>query len=98
MNTELDPVIHERSRLLILSYIASNEKKNIAFNELKAALSLTAGNLSIQLKTLEKNGYVTITKKFSGNKPLTEVSMTAQGIQALKEHLTAIESLLKSLR
>ena len=55
----LDRTIHERSRLLILSHLASNRKREISFNELQEQLGFTSGNLSAQLKKLRQAGYVT---------------------------------------
>ena len=49
---DLDKVIHERSRLRILTFLASSVSGEVAFTELRDALGLSAGNLSVQLRTL----------------------------------------------
>ena len=40
----LNKIIHERARLLILTYLASNEKREVSFNELQEKLEFTSGN------------------------------------------------------
>ena len=46
--SDLDKIIHERARLLILTHRASMDKKEISFNALQEKLGFTSGNLSIQ--------------------------------------------------
>lgn len=93
-----DKVIHERVRLLVLTSLASSEEPELTFKELQNLLETTAGNLSVQLRTLEKSGYITIKKEFIGNKPQTSVSLTGQGRSALENYLSEMESLLRGLR
>ena len=93
-----DKIIHERARLLILTYLASSNIKAVPFIEIKDALDFTAGNLSIQLKTLTEAGYVSITKEFKDNKPLTRASITVKGSAALKRYIGEMDSLIKGLR
>jgi hypothetical protein len=93
-----DKVIHERARLLILTYLASSDVKAVSFSAIRDALDFTAGNLSIQLKTLMEAGYIGITKEFRDNKPLTRASITARGGAALKRYISEMDSLIKGLR
>lgn len=93
-----DKIIRERARLLILTYLASSEVTAVPFSEIKDALDFTAGNLSIQLKTLMEAGYVSITKEFKDNKPLTRASLTAKGSAALRRYIGEMNSLIKGLR
>jgi DNA-binding MarR family transcriptional regulator len=93
-----DKIIHERARLLILTYLASRDSKAVAFSELRDVFDFTAGNLSVQLKTLVEAGYVTMTKEFKDNKPLTKVSIASKGSAALKIYVGQMESLIKTLR
>ncbi|MFP4012795.1 MAG: winged helix-turn-helix domain-containing protein [Chitinispirillaceae bacterium] len=93
-----DKVIHERVRLLVLTSLASSEEPEMTFKELQKLLETTAGNLSVQLRTLEKSGYVAIKKEFIGNKPQTSVSLTSQGRSALESYLSEMELLLKGMR
>ena len=94
----IDKIIHERSRLLILTHLASNEKREISFNALQEKLGFTSGNLSVQLKKLRQAGYVDIKKTFKDNKPYTTVSITMEGIKALNYYLDEMEGLIKGLR
>ena len=68
---DLDKVIHERARLMILTYLASSDKAETGFTEIREELGMSAGNLSVQLRTLEEAGYVKIDKRFIENKPYT---------------------------
>lgn len=91
-------IIHERARLLIMTYLASNEKEAVSFTELQEQLDFTSGNLSIQLKKLMGAGYVTISKTFKDNKPYTTVSMTPDGTQALNRYLEEMERIINALK
>jgi DNA-binding MarR family transcriptional regulator len=93
-----DKIIRERARLLILTYLASSDVKAVAFSELRDSLDFSAGNLSIQLKTLEEAGYIAITKEFKDNKPLTRASITVKGSMALRQYLGEMNNLIKRLR
>jgi DNA-binding HxlR family transcriptional regulator len=93
-----DKIIRERARLLILTYLASSDVKAVPFSEIKDTLDFSSGNLSIQLKTLMEAGYVSITKEFKDNKPLTRASITARGGAALIKYISEMDSLIKGLR
>jgi DNA-binding MarR family transcriptional regulator len=93
-----DKIIHERARLIILSFLASHDAKTVSFGEIRDALDFTSGNLSVQLKTLEEAQYITITKEFRDNKPLTQASLTAKGSAALKRYVEQMDGLIKQLR
>lgn len=89
---KIDDVIHGRLRLGIMAYLANAEVAD--FNELKAALDATQGNLSIHLRKLEDAGYVAIEKSFLGRKPLTRVRLTSAGRKAFAAYLEAIGKLV----
>ncbi len=91
-------VIHERARLLILTVLASNGHNKLNFKQLQNFLQLTAGNLSIQLKTLEKHGYIIINKQFIANKPQTSVAITDEGRKALEQYLSEMEKIIQSIK
>jgi DNA-binding MarR family transcriptional regulator len=59
---------------------------------------MSAGNLSVQLKTLEEAGYVQIEKRFVANKPYTGVGLTVRGQKALSDYLGELEVIVASLR
>jgi DNA-binding MarR family transcriptional regulator len=89
----LDDVIHGRLRLGIMAYLADAEVAD--FNELKAALQATQGNLSVHLRKLEDAGYIAIDKSFLNRKPLTQARITAAGRQAFADYLQAIAQLVE---
>ena len=95
---ELDRVIHERVRLVLLTYLASSDHAETSFTELRDKLALTAGNLSVQLRTLEEAGYVKIEKRFVSNKPFTGVRLTVKGEKAITAYLENLEVILAALR
>ena len=72
----LDDVIHGRLRLGIMAYLANAEVAD--FNELKAVLQATQGNLSIHLRKLEEAGYVEIEKTYAGRNPVTALTRTSK--------------------
>jgi DNA-binding MarR family transcriptional regulator len=92
----LDPVIHERVRLGIISALAVNE--SLTFNDLKKLLEITDGNLSVHARKLEDAGYVRCTKSFVGRQPRTEFKLTSTGRRALESYLEQMESVIRSTR
>ena len=92
----LDPLIHERMRLGIVSALAVNDK--LSFNELKALLATTDGNLSVHARKLEEGGYVACNKYFEGRTPRTDFRLTAAGRRALEKYLDEMEGLIKATR
>jgi DNA-binding HxlR family transcriptional regulator len=94
--TNLDRLIHERTRLGIVSALAVNS--SLTFNELKHLLGSTDGNLSVHARKLEDAGYVACTKSFSGRLPKTEYRLTAAGRRALEKYLDHMEALIRATR
>lgn len=92
-----DKVIHERARLRILVYLASSEEPETGFTLMQSELGMTAGNLSVQLATLESSGYVRVSKSFVGRKPYTGISLTPEGKNALENYLGEMQAMLASL-
>ena len=90
-------ILKERSRLLILSSLITSETNSETFMALQKALDMTRGNLSVQIKTLKESGYVTVDKAFKNNKPQTTVTITKQGIIALKNYLSEMEKIIKTV-
>ena len=93
---ELDRLIHERLRLGIVSALAVNE--SLGFNDLKALLGATDGNLSVHARKLEEAGYVECRKFFEGRLPRTEYRLTPVGRQALERYLDHMERLIRATR
>jgi DNA-binding transcriptional ArsR family regulator len=94
--TNLDRLIHERTRLAIVSSLAVNP--SLTFNELKQLLSATDGNVSVHARKLEDAGYLTCTKSFSGRMPKTEFRLTVAGRRALEKYLDHMEALIRATR
>ncbi len=92
----LDRLIHERMRLGIVSALAANSR--LSFNDLKALMKTTDGNLSVHARKLEEAGYVTCTKGFEGRVPRTEYALTAAGRRALERYLDHMEALIRATR
>jgi len=93
---QLDPLIHERIRLGILSALAVNE--SLAFNDLKRLLDTTDGNLSVHARKLEEAGYLSCSKFFEGRVPRTEYRLSAAGRRALEQYLDRMEELIRATR
>jgi DNA-binding transcriptional ArsR family regulator len=95
---ELDRLIHEKSRLMILAFLSSSPEPELGFMELREALGMSAGNLSIQLRNLEEAGYVRSRKSFRGNKPYTGIGLAPQGKRALEAYLSELEVVVATLK
>jgi DNA-binding HxlR family transcriptional regulator len=93
---DLDRTIHERVRLGIVSALAVNE--SLSFNELKALMATTDGNLSVHARKLEEAEYVICTKSFEGRMPKTEYRLTPAGREALERYLSHMEALIRSVK
>lgn len=89
---ELNPVIHGKLRLALLSLLAGVEEAE--FTWLRAKTGSTDGNLGAQLQKLEEAGYVKVTKRFVDRKPQTLYRMTETGRSALAEYVRALKVLL----
>ena len=94
--SDLDRLIHERMRLGIVSALAVNDA--LTFNELKALLKTTDGNLSVHARKLEEAQYITCSKSFAGRIPKTEYRLTAAGRRALERYLDHMEALIRTTR
>lgn len=93
---ELDPMIHERIRLGIVSALAVNDR--LSFNELKRLLNTTDGNLSVHARKLEEAGYLGCDKYFDGRVPKTEFRLTATGRKSLQRYLDRMEEIIRTTR
>jgi DNA-binding MarR family transcriptional regulator len=93
---ELDRLIHERTRLAIISALAVSE--SMTFNDLKALLNTTDGNLSVHARKLEEAEYIICLKSFEGRIPKTEYKLTVAGRKALERYLNHMEALIQATR
>jgi len=92
----LDRLVHERTRLAIVSALAVNA--SLAFNELKQLLRISDGNLSVHARKLEDAGYISCAKSFSGRLPKTEYRLTPGGRRALEKYLDHMEAIIRATR
>jgi len=91
---ELNPVIHGKVRLALLSLLVGVDEAE--FTWLRAKTGSTDGNLGAQLLKLEEAGYVSMDKRFVLRKPQTVYRITELGRQALTEYVQALKQLLGS--
>jgi DNA-binding MarR family transcriptional regulator len=86
---QLDPLLHSQLRLAVMSSLISLDSAEFVY--LQEATGATSGNLSVQLDKLEKAGYLKITKKFKGKKPVTSCKITKQGIRAFESYVNTLK-------
>ncbi len=96
VSPDLDRLIHERIRLGIVSALAVN--RSLTFNELKALLKTTDGNLSVHARKLEEADYIVCSKSFDGRLPKTEYRLAGAGKKALERYLNHMEALIRATR
>ena len=92
---EIDRVIHEPARLLILAYLSVVESADFLF--LMNQTALTRGNLSSHLSKLEAAGYIEIKKEFVEKIPRTLLRLTEEGRKAFQEYQSSMKQVLDSL-
>lgn len=92
---QLNKIFDSRIRIGIMSALMVTEQLN--FNDLKALIDVTDGNLATHLKTLEENKFIKVEKGFIGRKTNTTYSITQAGQTAFKSHLDALEKIIKSI-
>mgnify|MGYP003587791502 FL=1 len=91
----LDDVIHEKNRLLILSFLLKADE--LSFNDLKELTGLTDGNLVSHLKILEEHKIIEVKKSFLGRKPRTTYKFTALGRKRFSDYLEALKDFLNEI-
>jgi DNA-binding MarR family transcriptional regulator len=92
----LNKVFDSRIRMGVMSVLSVNDEVN--FNDLKQLLGVTDGNLASHLINLEENGYIKVHKGFIGRKTNTTYSISKAGEKAFREHIEALEHMIKGVR
>src|SRR5512139_3343122 len=93
----LNETIHQPVRLRIMAALVTLEPSDeVDFTYLRDLLEVTDGNLGAHLRKLEEAGYIAVNKTFVDRKPRTYVAATPTGRQVFREHVAALESILKS--
>jgi DNA-binding MarR family transcriptional regulator len=93
---QLDRVIHEKGRLAIMSMLAASPE--LSFIEMRDTLKMTDGNLTTHIRTLQEAGYLSITKSFQNNRPLTTCSLTAAGKKAFTTYINLLEEIIQQTK
>lgn len=93
---QLDRVIHEKGRLAIMSLLAAAPE--LSFTELRDELKMTDGNITTHIRTLQEAGYLSVTKSFRKNRPLTTCALTAEGRRAFREYINLLEKIVQQTR
>ena len=93
---QLDRVIHEKGRLAIMSMLAGSPE--LSFTDMRDALNMTDGNLTTHIRTLQEAGYVSVTKSFRNNRPLTTCSLTASGHKAFTSYINLLEQIIQQTK
>lgn len=91
----LNKAFDSRVRLGIMSILMVNEEVN--FNQLKELIDITDGNLASHLKSLEENSFIKVQKGFIGRKTNTTYKITKTGEKAFRQHMEALEKMIRSL-
>lgn len=92
---KLDKTIHEKGRLGIMTLLAT--RPSWSFQDLKAELKMSDGNLVTHLRTLHQAGYVAVTKEIL-DRPQTSYALTARGRKSFQEYLAVLEQIVKAGR
>ncbi len=92
----LNKIFDSRIRMGVMSILVVNEE--VSFNDLKQMLDVTDGTLASHLVNLEENGYVKVHKGFIGRKTNTTYSITRAGEKAFKDHIEALENMIKGMK
>ena len=93
---QLDRIIHEKGRLAIMSMLAATPE--LSFTEMRDALNMTDGNLTTHIRTLQEAGYVSVTKSFHNNRPLTTCALTASGKKAFTHYINLLEQIVRQTK
>jgi DNA-binding HxlR family transcriptional regulator len=93
---QLDRVIHEKGRLAIVSALSASP--DLSFTELRELLGMTDGNLTTHLRTLQEAGFLSVTKSFRENRPLTTCALTPAGRKAFSEYIDLLEKIVQEAR
>ncbi|MCL6432433.1 MAG: transcriptional regulator [Anaerolineae bacterium] len=92
---DLDRVIHEPSRLVIVAILSAVDEADFVF--LLRQSGLSRGNLSAHMTRLEEAGYVRVNKRFRGRVPQTVYSLTEAGRAAFRDYCERVKRMVESL-
>jgi DNA-binding MarR family transcriptional regulator len=93
---DVDRIIHEPSRSIILAILATVESADFLY--LQRETGLTKGNLSVHLSKLEEAGYVSIEKTYRGKIPMTLCRMTPEGRKAFDAYRKQLKQFVENTK
>jgi len=93
---QLDRVIHEKGRLAIMSMLAATPE--LSFTELRDTLDMTDGNITTHIRTLQEAGYISVSKSYEKNRPLTTCALTAAGRKSFASYIDLLEQILEQTK
>lgn len=88
----LDPILHNQLRLAVVSLLVGVDSAE--FNFILERTGATKGNLSVQISKLKEAGYITVSKSFRDNYPLTTCKLSVKGLRAFEKYVEAIKGYL----
>lgn len=91
---ELDEVIHAPVRFSIMATLSAASKAEFGF--VRDTVEVSDSVLSKQVTTLEKAGYVHVTKGYVGKRPRTWLSLTPAGLTAFNNHLATLRAIAEA--
>ena len=91
---KLDKLLEHRSRLGTCVLLADADV--MSFVGLKQLLKETDGNMGAHLRKLEDAAYIRVSKRFENHMPISWYRLTAKGKKALRTHLGALETVIRS--
>jgi len=92
---DFDKLVHQPTRLQIFSHLYRNGRTS--FQDLKAALDVTEGNLASHVSTMEEAGALAVKKEFVDKKPKTSYELTEAGAELFEAHVQTLETLIDQL-
>ena len=93
----LNETIHQTARLRVMAVLVTLDlSAEVEFTYLRGLLDLTDGNLGAHLRKLEEAGFIAVNKTFVDRKPRTFISATNEGRHVFKEHVEALQAILKN--
>ena len=92
MTLQFDEMISAPCRLGILATLVPGEP--VSFTEMKAATSLSDGNLHVQTRKLAGAGYIEINKEMKGKRSVTRFRITELGLERLRLYVMKLQKVL----
>ena len=90
--SELDRVIHEPGRLMIIALLSAVERADFLY--LQHETGMNKGTLSSHISRLEEAGYLDVEKTYRGKVPLTVLHLTDAGRAAFEQYRRKLKDAL----